>query len=323
MPTFTLLQAREGRNAVRMVSVRAAVPFIGTLSATDVLTFSSIVSVIVIICMLVYRETRSARQMESGVTSLEEERNRLSEKVSERTRELVDTKAKQLEELNRTAQLGEISRGLFHDLMGPLAAVSMYLDKLGSSNTQSASAQDVVKKVVSISKRMNEYMESVRRCIGTVASPAELRSSLQKEIAIIKDILGYKARMAGVSLNSFIDGDIELALHPMRLHQLLYNLTNNAIDACNEQIYSTGDGGVVTIDAQKADSIIHIRIRDNGCGMPAEDIEGIFHHSKTTKQKGLGIGLKTVKTIIDELHGNIQIESRLDQGTEFHLVIPA
>jgi C4-dicarboxylate-specific signal transduction histidine kinase len=324
MKTFTLLQAREGRNAVRMVSVRAAVPFIGSLSATDTLTFTAIIIIVVAICVLVYREARSAKNVESGLSSLEDERNRLSERVSERTRELVDAKARQLEELNRTAQLGEISRGLFHDLMGPLTAVSMYLDKLGNSTNASSEAREVVKKVVSISQRMNEYMESVRRCIGTIPSPLEPSAHVSRELLIIKDILGYKARTSGITLSTYVSSDIILNIHPIRLHQLLYNLTNNALDACIEHARTPADREyVVTIDVRNIDGFVKMRIRDNGCGMTQEESAHIFTHSKTTKSHGLGIGIKTVKHIIDELRGTISVSSSPGHGSEFTVTIPS
>jgi two-component system, sporulation sensor kinase B len=324
MNGFTLMQAREGFNAVRMVSVRAAMPFM-IVPTGDFFTYGSIVLIIAVICFIVYKESRKTRvQVTTDVLTLEKERDALAERIAARTRELLTAETERLHELNRTAQLGELSRGLFHDLMSPLASVSMYMDKLGDSTPASTEAREVVQKVVTISKRMNAYMESVRRCIGNTSElSAEVCADLSQELPMVEDILGYKARMAGVNLSVHSDSPIYLSVHPIRLHQLLLNITSNAIEACIEarntiphQEYT------VTLTATKSPEHVSMRITDNGCGMSQTQIDQLFTHPHSSKPKGMGIGLRTVKSIVDELKGTIVIESIVGKGTTCTITIP-
>jgi C4-dicarboxylate-specific signal transduction histidine kinase len=324
MNSFAFRQAREGFNAVRMVSVRAAVPFMGVLSG-DFFTYGAIILIIAVICIMVYRESQKSRtHTEAGIISLEQERNSLAERIAERTRELITAETERLHELNRTAQLGELSRGLFHDLMSPLASVSMYMDKLGNSSQESTEAREVVQKVVTISQRMNAYMESVRRCIGNVPElSTQICSDLSQELPMVADILGYKARMAGVTLCIPSVEKIYLPLHPIRLHQLLLNLTSNAIEACMEaRTAHPHQEYVVTLSAQRAPERISVHIADNGRGMSQAQVDKLFTHPHSSKEKGLGLGLRTVKSIVDELHGTIAIQSTVGKGTICTVHIP-
>jgi C4-dicarboxylate-specific signal transduction histidine kinase len=322
-PSFTLTQAREGRNNARMVSVRATVPLLGALPTIDLITMGAMAVIIALMCILVFRSSRHARhQTDSGLSSLERERNELSERIAARTKELITAETERMHELNRTAQLGKLSRGLFHDLMSPLASISMYMDKLGSTTHESAEARDVVQKVVTISHRMNAYMESVRRCIGNAPELSkEIRADLAQELPIIEDVLGYKARMAGVTLKVQPCKNVYLPIHPIRAHQLLANLCTNAIEACEQSLDARKDL-VVSVEVLHTDHGATIHVRDNGCGMAEDQLQNLFHKQLTTKSKGLGIGLKTVKSIVDELEGTIDIRSSKSSGTTISILIP-
>jgi C4-dicarboxylate-specific signal transduction histidine kinase len=325
MDTFTLSQAREGSGAVRMVSVRTAVPFLPFFQVDDILTFGAMGTVIMFICVLIYKESRKSRlQNDSSRSTIERERDQLSRRIGERTQELIDAETEHLHELNRTSQLGELSRGLFHDLMNPLASISMHMDKLGNSSQETVEAQEVVRKVITITKRMNGYMESVKRCIGPASELTQAFSAdIADELPLVEDILGYKARMTGVELHIDQTPSIIFPIHPVRLHQLLLNLISNAADACIEDSKTTDTKEYVVstsvfIDTKGA----HIKVSDNGCGMTQEHISGLFKDYKSTKPQGIGIGLKTVKAIIDELEGTITVSSSPRIGSTFFVHIP-
>ncbi len=210
--------------------------------------------------------------------------------------------------------------------MSPLTSLSLYVEKLSIGNKNSAQESLIVDKVVEISKRMNSYMESVRRCLGdTTQKPARLVAEVTEELNIIRDVLGYKARMAGVELQIESIDEITLPIHPVRLHQLLLNLASNAIEACIEKSKndpSANDLSVI-IEASKNNDLVTISIADNGCGMTENVASSIFTRPSTTKERGLGIGLRTVKTIVeDELHGSVGVESKIGEGSKFTVRVP-
>jgi signal transduction histidine kinase len=114
-----------------------------------------------------------------------------------------------------------------------------------------------------------------------------------------------------------------------RLHQIVVNLINNAVDAMD------GEGTVtITLSVIKAqDQLLRqfpdsryckIEIRDTGHGMDQTTLGRIFEPFFTTKEvgKGTGLGLATVHTTVKEHQGEILVTSQLDTGTTFTLLLP-
>jgi len=294
---------------------------------TDFLTYLGIFLFIIFIYFLVRNEIRkSVSQASDSSSVLQSERDILEERVARRTRELVDAENKRMVELHRTAQFGELSRGLFHDLMNPLSSLSMNIEQLGSTIHGNAETNNLIQKVVSISKRMNSFMESVRRCIGTDKDTLEnSEADVANELYIVRDILAYKARMQKVKLSVECPEKILLTIHPVRLHQLLMNLATNAIDACisRENVERNDVEHQVKISARKSDLFVIIEVTDDGCGMDEHQLSHIGERSFTTKKSGTGIGLITVKSIVEkELLGKLSVQSKKGQGTTFTITIP-
>jgi PAS domain S-box-containing protein len=111
--------------------------------------------------------------------------------------------------------------------------------------------------------------------------------------------------------------------------QVVQNLVINSVQAMP-------DGGVVGITASNAllpgatDSVplppgryVHLSVSDTGVGIAADHLAKIFDPYFTTKQQGSGLGLATVYSIVKKHQGHIEVESRLGEGTTFHIWIPA
>ena len=72
---------------------------------------------------------------------------------------------------------------------------------------------------------------------------------------------------------------------------------------------------------QKQQSIV-IKVQDTGEGIPNDQLDKIYDPFYTTKDNGSGLGLAVVYRIINEHHGQIQVESSLNQGTSFKISLP-
>lgn len=100
------------------------------------------------------------------------------------------------------------------------------------------------------------------------------------------------------------------------LQQVFINLINNATKFSPE-------GGSVTINVVEADGDVHVSISDRGLGIPAEAMQHLFERFYRAKNvtiaeiPGSGIGLYIVKSIVDELGGNIRVQSEVNKGTTF------
>jgi signal transduction histidine kinase len=101
------------------------------------------------------------------------------------------------------------------------------------------------------------------------------------------------------------------------LTSLLDNLTLNAIEAMPK-------GGVLSISAayRANDSMLEINVSDTGVGISPESLPELFTSLKSTKAKGMGLGLAGVKRIVEQHDGLIDVESRLGAGTKFTVLLP-
>lgn len=113
-----------------------------------------------------------------------------------------------------------------------------------------------------------------------------------------------------------------LVVNESQIHQVLLNLLINAADALNGQESNTDKQIKVTLDRSTDRQWAVISISDNGPGVPLERKADLLAKRFTTKERGHGIGLMTVKKIIEQHSGTITFESELGHGTTFFINLP-
>ena len=90
----------------------------------------------------------------------------------------------------------------------------------------------------------------------------------------------------------------------------------------------THEGGKVEVEVKGAEDITEIKIKDSGNGIPQEDLPYIFERfyradkSRNRLTGGAGIGLTIAKAIVEAHKGKIEVQSKIDEGTEFIVSLP-
>ena len=102
---------------------------------------------------------------------------------------------------------------------------------------------------------------------------------------------------------------------PELLHRAISNLVLNAMDAMP-------NGGTLTMEAERRDDAVAVRIGDTGTGMTAEECERLFTPYYTTKRHGTGLGLAIVQSIVSDHGGTIRVESAPGKGSSFIVELP-
>jgi len=108
-----------------------------------------------------------------------------------------------------------------------------------------------------------------------------------------------------------------LALSPATLDQVIVNLVSNARDA-------TAPGGSIRLAAREEDGGFLLEVADSGTGMAPGVLEHIFDPFYTTKpsNQGTGLGLASVRSVIEACGGHIEVESSVGSGSRFRVYLP-
>jgi len=262
---------------------------------------------------------KSLKRARKSEADLKKERDSLEIKVEERTNELKASQLKQLAQMSHFAEMGKLASGIFHDLVNPLTAVSLNLEQLKSIDSKQMQGVSIyLKQALTATNKMDDFIRSVKKQIST----AEFKNNFSpaREITDSISILHYKCNEKGICISTDIELKTKLYGNPLKYSQIITNLLSNSIDAlCNQK-----DGRKINIKLYESNDCSILEVTDNGCGISDEIKDKVFDPFVTTKDfdKGTGIGLSTVKEVVENhFNGKISFETN-DKGTKFSVLIP-
>ncbi|WP_173915867.1 two-component system histidine kinase PnpS [Halobacillus sp. Marseille-Q1614] len=134
-------------------------------------------------------------------------------------------------------------------------------------------------------------------------------------------LIEQQADKKKINIRTEIDGEAIVEGDSSRLKQVFINLLSNAVNY-------TGEGGEVKLAFEEHEDEVFVRVTDNGVGIPEEEISRIFERfyrvdkARSRNSGGTGLGLAIVKHIVEAHHGTVQVESKIDQGTTFTVILP-
>jgi signal transduction histidine kinase len=214
-----------------------------------------------------------------------------------------------------------------HDLRSPLTVIMGVGDLLGLQAKESLTERQL--KYLERMKSSSLYMLGLINNLLDVnmVESGNLRLDLDKTdlAALIRqsvDLNNFLAEGKGISI-TFNEETVlpPLSLDRSKIEQVLNNVLSNAVK------YSEG-GCKVVITLTSTPSLAIISVKDEGLGIPQEDLENIFKAFEkgstrpTAGEKSLGLGLAIVKKIVEGHRGGIGVESQVGVGTTFHISLP-
>lgn len=296
---------------------------------TDTMVTVIIFFVIATVSWLSNREIeKSLMRARRAEADLKKERDSLEITVDQKTKELREIEMDKMAQLYRFAEFGRLSAGLFHDLMNPLNAVSLNMEKVKSREENPSAHPDkgtidetkaYLNRAISSARKMEDFIVAVRKQISKQANNALF--SLTEETRQVISVLSYKALKANIKIIFSSFDNIETIGNAVKFNQVALNLIVNAIDAYLPT--STGEMREVIVSLQEKNGMISFIVEDRGVGISKENIEKIFEPFFTTKNYGMGIGLSMVKRIIEkDFGGTVKVESKENKGTIFIIKFP-
>jgi signal transduction histidine kinase len=225
------------------------------------------------------------------------------EETTERERQRAE-----MDRLNRLAEIGQMTAAIAHEIRNPLTGIR-------SAAQMIRELPDAADEFAGIIE--HEAMKLNELCTQFLgfAKPMDLRMQmfdLRDSIQQVRKLIAPQFKAKGVRLGVEIERHLPMIEgDPLRWEQVLQNLMLNALQASQP-------GGTVVVGA----SMNGLWIEDSGCGMTDEQMQKLFSPFFTTKPQGTGLGLSTVRKILDAHGARITVKSKLNQGTRFEIELP-
>lgn len=245
----------------------------------------------------------------------------LTHKSLEKSTELLTEKQAQLVDSEKRASLGLLVSGVAHELNNPLNNISVTAEILAEDR------QDLSREELKGLNNILMQCERAKNIVDNLLDFARARKSTVMEkldiVNVLKEsfnLVSNQMRINNINMNQDIqDMAVFISANRSKLEQIFVSILTNAIQAMS------GSGTLsVSLVPETDDNNVLIEISDTGSGIPEEDIKNIFEPFFTTKPvgKGTGLGLSVCKSLVMEHNGEINVESRLDQGTSFTIKFP-
>ncbi len=251
---------------------------------------------------------KTQKEKENHINSLE----KLTQELSSARREVIVSE--------KMASVGQLASGLAHEIGNPLSALIGYLELLmkmepGDSSLShselSSYALIEARRIDALVCGLLEYARPETNTEGGLVDVIE-------ELRFCLDLLHRQGKLESMTVEDLLPSTaVMLGVTRGNLQQVFMNILLNAIDACD-------GSGTLEISFDRKDDYFCIYIKDDGCGISAEDLEKVFEPFFTTKApgKGTGLGLAVCQRIVSSIGGRIDVESAAGEGCRFEICFP-
>jgi signal transduction histidine kinase len=227
----------------------------------------------------------------------------------------------------RSTELAALAGGLAHEIKNPLSTIGLNLDLLAEDLEDPQTPRDhrMLKKVRNVRQecdRLGEILDAFLR-FAKAGEPELETCDLNDVVREFLDFYRPAATAAGIDVSPHLAADLPPArLDRGLMRQVLLNLALNAQQAMPH-------GGLLEIQtgcneaAKPGGRRVELRVIDNGCGMDSDTLSRMWQTFFSRKPAGSGLGLPTVRRIIEAHAGTVTCDSAVGQGTRFTITLPA
>jgi PAS domain S-box-containing protein len=249
----------------------------------------------------------------------------LEKRIKERTRELSDAQ-EQLVRHEKLSVLGQMASSVGHELRNPLGVITsaIYYLKLVQPD-----ANEKIKQYLGI---IEQEVQTSEKIITDLLDFARIKSVDREPVAVSELVNQTLARFPvpnTVDVTIEIPNDLpQVFVDPRQIVQVLGNIILNA---CQAMASPAGDSastngvqkyGLLSLHANLQGDMINIVVKDDGVGIPTDNIQKIFEPLFTTKAKGVGLGLPVSQKLAQANGGSIEVQSEAGNGSSFNVFLP-
>ncbi|MFJ7725766.1 PAS domain S-box protein [Neobacillus sp. NPDC097160] len=229
------------------------------------------------------------------------------------------TERKKTEEVlhrqDKLAAVGQLAAGVAHEIRNPLTSMKGYTEFL-QLDEKDPERLEFLNIILDEIERVNTIVEDFM----VLAKPKAVELEEKNVVPVIRNVvslLEFEARKKNVRLTFDCNQEIiQIECDENRLKQVFLNFIKNGIEAMP-------NGGDLHVKTIIHDDNVQISIQDSGVGIPKDKLQKLGEPFYTTKRNGNGLGLMVSFKIIESHNGKVFVESELNKGTTFNILLPA
>ena len=277
-------------------------------------------------------------------------RNRLKQKANRElstSLEQLKQTQKQLIQSEKMASLGELTAGIAHEIQNPLNFVNNFSEvnkellfelknEINKGNTEEVDA--IVDDVISNEEKINHHgkradaivkgMLQHSRSSSSKKEPTDINALADEYLRLAYHGLRAKDKSFNSTMKTNFDTNIDnINIIPQDIGRVILNLITNAFYVVDEKKKSgiADYQPTVSVSTKKLENSVEIRVVDNGNGIPQKILDKIFQPFFTTKPtgQGTGLGLSLSYDIVKAHGGELTVETKEGEGSEFSIQLPA
>ncbi len=267
-------------------------------------------------------------------------------KVLESTLSNLKSTQSQLIQSEKMASLGELTAGIAHEIQNPLNFVNNFSEvnseladelksELATGNLQlaneiAADIKDNSEKINHHGKRADAIVKGMleHSKISTgIKEPTDINKLADEYLRLAYHGLRAKDKNFNAEIKTDLDETIDkINIVPQDIGRVLLNLYNNAFYAVTEKkkLQPENYEPTVSVSTKKINNKVELKVIDNGNGIPQKVLDKIFQPFFTTKPtgQGTGLGLSLSYDIVKAHNGEIKVETKEGEGSEFIILLP-
>ena len=292
-----------------------------------------------VIVLLFYRNNRVRKK----TNEMLQQRNVKIENTLYQLRSTQD----QLIQSEKMASLGELTAGIAHEIQNPLNFVNNFSEvsaeliaemkaelKNGKIEEAIEIADDIennLEKINHHGKRADAIVKGMLQHSRTSSGqkePTDINALADEYLRLAFHGLRAKDKAFNATLKTDFDGSIgKVNIVPQDIGRVVLNLINNAFYAVGEKKKQFGDAyeSIVSVSTKKAGDKVELSVKDNGNGIPQKVLDKVFQPFFTTKPtgQGTGLGLSLSYDIVKAHGGELKVETKEGEGSEFIIHLPS
>lgn len=217
-----------------------------------------------------------------------------------------------LQKSEKLALLGQMAAGIAHEIRNPLTSIKGFIQLLRTSTRKEEYFDILLTELDRINDIVGEFLV-LAKPTAAVYMTRDIKMLLKDVVTLINN----QSLLNNVQIFVEFDNDLPLiSCEENQLKQVFLNLLKNAIEAMPK------GGNINLLVKEKEEGKISIQIIDQGVGIPQERISTLGEPFYTTKEKGTGLGLMTCYKIIEGHNGELNIYSKINEGTTIEIILP-